>query len=64
MQNSNYTQGEATTSELFKKHFGVAGEMGTAGIFQPAFENFFEELNQQCLREDAAKLLNQLNTKP
>ena len=44
-----------TTSELFAKHFpNVYGGNGV-GFLNPNVEAFFEELNQECLKEDVAK---------
>ena len=44
-----------TTSELFAKHFpNVYGGNGV-GFLNPNVEAFFEELNQECLKEDAEK---------
>ncbi len=38
-----------TTSQLFEKHFG---ETAAVGLFHPNIENFFEELNEVCKKED------------
>jgi uncharacterized protein YaaQ len=41
-----------TTSEIFKKHFG---ETCAVGLNHPNIENFFEELNEVCKKEDELK---------
>lgn len=42
-----------TTSELFQKHFnGVA----SVNLTHPNIDNFFNELNEVCLKEDAETL--------
>jgi hypothetical protein len=45
-----------STTEIFRKHFGDT--YGTVGLWRPEVEAFFTELNEECLREDAAKKLN------
>jgi hypothetical protein len=42
-----------TTTELFKKHFPKSG--GAVGLQHPNIEAFFNELNEECLKEDAEK---------
>jgi hypothetical protein len=44
-----------TTSKLFKKHFPEVYGGAGVGLFHPNIEAFFEELNQECLKENAAK---------
>lgn len=38
-----------TTTDLFKKHFG---NVPAVNLSHPNIENFFEELNTECLNED------------
>ena len=39
-----------STSELFTKHFG---DTVAVGLKHPNIEAFFEDLNRECVREDA-----------
>lgn len=44
-----------STTELFKKHFPEVYGGAGVGLLHPNIEAFFEELNEECLKEDAQK---------
>ncbi len=44
-----------STNKLFIKHFG---NIASVDLKHPNIENFFEELNQECLEEDKLKNSN------
>jgi RNA binding exosome subunit len=44
-----------SSHELFKKHFG---NQIAVDLKHPNIENFFEELNEECLQEDKHKKCN------
>lgn len=46
-----------SSTELFKKHFGI--NSASVDLKHPNMESFFEELNQECLKEDLEKNFNQ-----
>lgn len=39
-----------SSTELFRKHFGE--ESAIVDLKHPNIENFFDELNKECLKED------------
>ncbi len=43
-----------TTRELFEKHFG--DQAVCVGLKHPNIEQFFNELNEECLLEDEKKI--------
>lgn len=45
-----------SSTELFRKHFG--SEISSVDLKHPNIENFFSELNEECLREDMQKNCN------
>lgn len=47
---------ETKSSDLFRKHFG---DTCVVGLKHPNIEAFFEELNEECKREDALKSLKE-----
>lgn len=44
-----------TTTELFKKHFPEVYGGAGVGLLHPNIEAFFEELQEECSKEDAEK---------
>lgn len=44
-----------STTKLFNEHFPEVYGGAGVGLLHPNIEAFFEELNEQCLKEDAEK---------